>query len=357
MKTSKNVSHEISLTDMRLQRIADVLFLNASFNDNPGLLTGKMGIAIFLYHYARSTGNDLYDTYAGELIDEIYSGMSTKTPVDFANGLTGIGWGIQYLVKNRFVEADTDEALAEIDNAVYNAWLKRSDLSGDKTDIFGYGFYYLTRLQGKGIDNINLKCIGEKRHLISLIDEYEKLLINNHYRGSNILSLNTGIINSIAWFLLEMYRLNLAQGRVGKLIQQLPAGIEFNSKPTENWSGNFVSWHIMQNIIPLIINPGIQQKCMAIVKPWAYKSLETNLDNEIFVNNFSALACQKLIYSPYIKEDTQITQLTGKTFKIIDEENNWSQRLDNLNKNNMGLTGLAGLGLGLINETIINDRV
>ncbi len=103
----------------RLRRIANVLLLNASFIDNPGLLNGKMGIAIFFYHYSRYTKNKIYEDYAGELVDEIYEEINTSTPVNFENGLTGIGWGIEYLVKNKFVQADTDEALAEIDNTIY----------------------------------------------------------------------------------------------------------------------------------------------------------------------------------------------------------------------------------------------
>jgi len=112
---------DLSLNKMigdRLQRIANVLLLNASFLDNPGLLNGKMGIAIFFYHYAKFTGNKIYEDYAGELIDEIYEEISTSTPVNFENGLTGIGWGIEYLVKNGFVKADTDDALSEIDKFV-----------------------------------------------------------------------------------------------------------------------------------------------------------------------------------------------------------------------------------------------
>jgi hypothetical protein len=61
--------------DLRLLRLADVLLLNASITDNPGLLNGKMGIAIFLYHFARRKGIEMYATYAGELIDEIYEGV------------------------------------------------------------------------------------------------------------------------------------------------------------------------------------------------------------------------------------------------------------------------------------------
>ena len=107
--------------DSHLQRIANVLLLNASFIDNLGLLNGKMGIAIFFYHYARYTDNKVYSNYAGELIDEIYEEINKNTPIDFANGLTGIGWGIEYLVKNGFVEADTDVALSEMDAGISKA--------------------------------------------------------------------------------------------------------------------------------------------------------------------------------------------------------------------------------------------
>lgn len=102
----KDLSTDQKIDD-RVHRIANVLLLNASFTDNIGLLNGKMGISIFFYRYGRYTGNKIFTDYAGELIDEIYEEINTNTGLDFANGLTGIGWGIEYLVENRFIDADT----------------------------------------------------------------------------------------------------------------------------------------------------------------------------------------------------------------------------------------------------------
>ncbi len=107
---SNNSSDTISFIDATLKRIANILLINGSFTDNLGLLNGKMGIAIFFFHYARYC-NKVYEDYAGELVDEIYDEINTNTPVNFADGLTGIGWGIEYLVKNGFVQANIDEAL------------------------------------------------------------------------------------------------------------------------------------------------------------------------------------------------------------------------------------------------------
>jgi hypothetical protein len=348
MNDLKGISLLKSPVDLRLRRIADVLHLNASFTRSLGLLDGKMGIAIFLYHYARKSGSEMYENYAGELIDEIYEEITPQTPVDFSNGLTGIGWGIEYLVENGFVEADTDEALKEIDDAIYSTMLQQPVLIKNTNDLFGYGFYCLARLRGNTSDDSNLSTLVKKQHLIYLTDECERLLIHKRYLDFNIMPMSIGTINSIAWFLLQMHKLNLFPTKVIRLLNHLPMDIEFSSIRSNDWAENFILWNIVQNIIPIINDTLLQQKYMEIVKPWFDKNIETNMDDETFVINFAAGAWQKLIYFPYIKDHGRLAQFFGKTFNIIDNEENWAERLDKLNNDNIGLTGLAGIGLGLL---------
>lgn len=102
----------------RLQCLVNILLLNAGFIESIGLGKGKLGIAIFFYHYARYTGSKLYEEFADSLLDEVSDQLNTSTPLDFENGLTGIGWGIVYLVKNSFIEGDIDEILNDIDIAI-----------------------------------------------------------------------------------------------------------------------------------------------------------------------------------------------------------------------------------------------
>ena len=54
-------------------------------------MNGKMGIAIYFFHLSRETNNQIYEDYAGELVDEIYEEITSYTPVGFENGLAGIG--------------------------------------------------------------------------------------------------------------------------------------------------------------------------------------------------------------------------------------------------------------------------
>ncbi len=111
--------------DLLLRRITNNLIINASFLENPGLYHGKMGIVLFFVHYSRYTGMGLYDDFAGLLLDEIYEEINTWTPVDFENGLAGIGWGIEYLLQNGFMAGDSFAILRELDEKLQESDLNR----------------------------------------------------------------------------------------------------------------------------------------------------------------------------------------------------------------------------------------
>jgi hypothetical protein len=131
----------------RQQRIINSLILNGSFVDSPGLMHGKTGIAIYFYHLARNTGNTIYEEYAGGLIDEIYKEIHSKTYCDFENGLAGIGWGIEYLIRNKFIEADSNDVLEDIDNRlIHEVTFHPPGNIGLLYGICGYIFYFLNRL-------------------------------------------------------------------------------------------------------------------------------------------------------------------------------------------------------------------
>lgn len=340
--------------DDRLRRIANVLLLNASFIDSLGLLNGKMGIAIFFYNYARCTDNKIFEDYAGELIDEIYEEINTNTHADFANGLTGIGWGIEYLVKNKFLEADTDEALAEIDNAVYRYWLQSPVLLDNSKDLFGYGLYYISRLLGHDINDDNLNTLIKKHHLIFLTDECERLLIHKRYLVFNILTLSLGTINSILWFLLEMYKLGLFPSKVDKLLQCLPDFLVFSPNDNGEQADRFVFCCLAQKVVESIFDKALQKKYQ-IVSERMKKEFDSVDNDHSLVNYPAAINLYEMIYTLYINGDVLEYDLFERAFKVIDNEENWNQRIDKIDKNNLGLTGLAGLGLYLLNKGGLNN--
>jgi lantibiotic modifying enzyme len=160
--------------DKNLDSISRHLLLNSSFLDNIGIMHGKMGIAIFFFHLARMTKNTFYYTYASELIDEIYGSVYKGTGIDFENGLAGIGFGIEYLVQNGFIEADTDEVLANIDERIFEGLV--IDIPEDiniLSGLIGYGAYYFMRLKNSHCTNRIIKITNQKA-LNLIITEIEK---------------------------------------------------------------------------------------------------------------------------------------------------------------------------------------
>lgn len=256
MNESKDISSFKSKIDNRLQRIANVLLLNTSFIDNPGLLKGKMGIAIFFYHYARYTGNKIFEDYAGELIDEIYEEINKNTPLDFEDGLTAIGWGIEYLVQNGFVGADTDEILEEIDKAVYQKIL----LGLDYNELQGCLLYQLTRFGAKNSGN-DQKELLKKHTLLCLLDECEKLIVYSKFK-EQVTFHDTTLLNTIQNFVTEVDKTGLLNLKTKKLLDLLPSFIEIASDNKETKSETIVERAIemawQQLVYPL--NIGGQRK-------------------------------------------------------------------------------------------------
>ena len=77
--------------DVLLEKIANHYLFYGSFHSDLGLYNGKMGMVIFFFHYARYTGNSLYEDFAEEFLNEILENLHTETPISFKRGLAGIG--------------------------------------------------------------------------------------------------------------------------------------------------------------------------------------------------------------------------------------------------------------------------
>lgn len=154
-----------------LSRIVQYLMLNGSFLDNSGLLTGKMGIVTFLFHYSRYANDTIYGEFAGELLDEVIEEIHTETPVGFASGFCGIGWSILHLIEQGFVDADPDEVLSDIDYAIMKYDVRKITDTSLHTGLLGIAHYMFQR---KNIDTTYMQELHEK------IQSYNIQIPNNN---------------------------------------------------------------------------------------------------------------------------------------------------------------------------------
>lgn len=138
-----------------LNRIARYMILHASSMNDLGLLTGKMGVCLFFYRYSIFTEKKYYADFAGELIDEIYDELHIDYSRSFNKGLAGIAWGVEYLIQHKFVDANVDEILEELDMQIVERDVRRITDISLNTGLEGLAHYVLSR------------CITADNHIIS----------------------------------------------------------------------------------------------------------------------------------------------------------------------------------------------
>lgn len=138
------------------QQIIHYLLLNAPFIPSVGLLTGQVGISLAFYAYYRHTECAVYGDFAGELLDNALESLDKSIDIAFSNGLAGIGWGIEYLILNGFVDGYGVEICENIDKKIMESDPRRiSDLSLEQ-GLEGLIHYVLIHISASIKQNVRL---------------------------------------------------------------------------------------------------------------------------------------------------------------------------------------------------------
>ena len=125
-----------------LKQIAENQKFTRVFCSDIRLIRGKIGHILYIFIYTRYYGNIRY--------------VHTSLPITFADGLCGIGWGIEFLKKRKFIEGNTDEILVEIDRIVMERDLRRMSDHSFETGLEGIVRSVRSRLDSSSDENRSL---------------------------------------------------------------------------------------------------------------------------------------------------------------------------------------------------------
>jgi len=160
--------------DYYLKLIADILLESGMQVKDFGLVNGKMGISVFLFHYARYSGNLMYKDYAVALIEEIQQQTYDSNHYNYAHGLAGVGIGIDYLAQNDFITVGKD-ILDDFDDKL--RYVTFSDCFGDfslYTGLTGYGRYWQSRVGRTDTDVLMNQILDAISKKITKLDEKDQ---------------------------------------------------------------------------------------------------------------------------------------------------------------------------------------
>ena len=233
----------------KISEIAETLVKHTGdLKDNIGLMGGKIGIALFYFYYAKLLGEDKYADYGVELISDVFDVINNDfTYHTHAGGLAGIGWTVEHLAQNDFIDTDTNEVLADLDPYLHKTMIY--DIENENYDFLhgavGNGVYFLSRLNSE----------KSKEYLKELIDQMDKishkdedgarkwlstLNLEEETRGYN-LSLSHGIA-SIIVFLGKVLETGIYNGKVSILLNGAVQYLLKYKLDRKKFLSNFPSW-------------------------------------------------------------------------------------------------------------------
>lgn len=172
------------------QRILHRLLLQAKFMPDVGLLYGQTGIIVALAKCFQRTNNWIYEDAMNLLVDQLVENLNVELSDDFSKGLSGIGWGLEYLLQHHLVEGDNLEVCAELDEQLMRENVKRITDYTLETGLEGRLHYILAHLQG---------CLSQSERLPFDLD-----FLEDYYRVVCHVLEQKGLSSSF-WRLIQQY--------------------------------------------------------------------------------------------------------------------------------------------------------
>lgn len=191
-----------------------------------GMFFGKTGIMVYLFQLARQTGNSYYQEVAEQLIDDICVAADKMTSAGFNDGLCGVAWSIEYLAQKGFIDADTDEALEEIDNRIFKHLTTKSfdELISSSDMLPGIAFYLIWRIspyKDKDSELVKLR----KDLLIVIINALETSYNKDSYvklREEPVrFSLAEYRLPFYLYLIAEIYKLDFYNYKLDRIIESI----------------------------------------------------------------------------------------------------------------------------------------
>ncbi len=202
----KNISHKLMSTDLSHLQI--------------GLFSGKMGICICYYHLAHKTGDKAYEHFAEKLLDEVYSKVPKTNILDIDSGLSGIGWGINYLIKNNFVQGNVNHVLRDIDDQIFSVmnlnWEERVAGNSQNFVLLLYYLYERLKAQKKGSPDEYLY----QQLIIKIINRLDDEVTIRDWKEHHSFNLKY-LLPSYLLILSRLFELNFFNYKISKTFDEL----------------------------------------------------------------------------------------------------------------------------------------
>lgn len=255
----RNNDNRKEYTEKILHEIATDI--SSKYNTNEikhdlGLLSGKSGVSLFMFYISRYFASNEYERFAQKLLESTFDDINSKPSLfTYCGGLAGVGWCVDHLSENCFIEQNNIEVLNDLDGYLFEAM---STFLSQKNFDFLHGatgivFYFLDRLKYSNEVQKYLSLYLEELYNYAIIDEKNKTakiisnVMDENDKPKQVynLSLSHGM-SSVIIILCKMYPYLLIQNdktKCKKMIEYFTNYILTNEMvPDEITFSRYPSW-------------------------------------------------------------------------------------------------------------------
>ena len=308
--------------DEEIKEIANILSTYNCEDLDISLFDGATGTSLALFYYSRYSNNNKFITNGVELLQKVINSLENSfVEPSLVSGLAGIGWTIEHLKKEGFLDFESEDLLFEIDNILLSSMdnlTKDFPILDYLYGLQGICYYFLMRGKGHQFIENTLKVL--EKNAIREDDGSIKWIyypISEKIGGEPCfnLGLSHGIASTIH-FLLTLVKENIFSSRAKKLLigaikyllsQRLDQKLFFSSFPkrvpikSENFkpSNSRLAWcygdigigYTLLTASDVLDDNSLRDEALAILlKTTTRKSIETGISDIGFCHGASGLA-------------------------------------------------------------------
>lgn len=155
------------------QKLLHHLVLHSNDVFSTGLLGGQLGIALVLAKYAKAKKMKPLVTVSDFLLDQIFDHLNANMPLDFASGLCGIGWSVEFLLQCKYRKGDSLDVCEAIDQKMMMNRVTYMDDLSLETGLEGWLHYLLAHIQGTATNGnpFSKEYLAEWHHKLASIKQ------------------------------------------------------------------------------------------------------------------------------------------------------------------------------------------
>lgn len=183
------------LLEKNLKKINEIIKIKYKNENQIGVLSGLSGISLFQFYYSKYLGVDTHADMGMKILEnsiaKINKGYNNLT---YCNGIAGLGWVLDHLEQENFIDFDSDDLLPELDEHLYSVMI--SDIKKGNYDFLhgaiGYAFYFLNRYRNTKSEALKEKYKTTLLEFIDLLEELSEEAGEDKYKWLSVLDRDTG---------------------------------------------------------------------------------------------------------------------------------------------------------------------